>query len=461
MGAYRRRWVLALAVTATLLLAPVLGAVPLGVDAISATDWTRGSAEAGATPGDTAAPATLGPPNWPAEPLAPEDVPGRHDVRNTSEYPHSTVGHLGATGTLISEYHVLTAAHVVTHENGTPLDLEELTFTPGLRAPSDGPIEAPFGRAEVVDVHLHPEWDGGPPDDDLAVLVLDRPVGAVAGSMTLPDGELPDRDARDLQQAGYVNNVTGNRQVSSTPVPQPSRVGADDGYHYYCGPLSHGDSGSPVWTDVDGTPTIVSVNSAFDSSSDCDDPAVGVRMDEQRTERVHDWLDQNERPEAKADLVVAPETGGIPWVDGRDTVPPGPIEVANATLPFGTTVYNNGPAPVDSSARSDGAGSATVEFLGVAESPATANGSQSDATVATLCTDDVSIGAYDSVAANCVADGLPEELASAASVDVYAVVDPDERVEEYERSPVSGWDGPQKLGTVATNETSSSSQTAD
>lgn len=469
MASFRGRLGIAVLVTLALLAVPAFGVGALTADETSDADRMGATGGAADATGSAASPGTLGPPNWPAAPLDPVDVPGRHEVENTSEYPHSTVGHLGASGALVSDYHVLTAAHVVTHDNGTPMDRDELTFTPGLRVVPEGPTDAPFGRAEIEEIHVHPDWDGSPPDDDLALLVLDRPVGEIAGSMALPESAVTDLHSRELEQAGYVNNVTGNRQISSTPVPQSSAVGSDDGYHYYCGPLSHGDSGSPIWTDVDGTPTIVSVNSAFDGSADCDDSAVGVRMDPRRTERVRNWMAQTERPAAKADLAIASEAHGIPWVDGKDVLPPGPVNDTDASLPFQTTVYNNGPAAVGASAdgaaaSSGAAGSpgssdaegATVEFLGVSERPAGANGSETDTVVETLCTDEVAVGAYDAAPATCVADGLPEGLADAESVDVYVRLDAHDRVAEYERSPVAGWKGPRRIGSLSVNASAAS-----
>lgn len=302
MRRYRRRWLLAIGVATLVLAGPILAG---GLSRFVGADWrsqdstTRSSGVAGDPTGEAE---TLGPPDWPSEPLDPSAVPGRDDVPDTTAYPYATVGTVrSATGVLVSEYHVLTAAHVVTDDEGVPDDTDSMTFTPGFRDAPGEPAEAPFGRANVTDLYVHPEWDGNPPEDDLALLELDRPIGAAAGSMALPDRALRDVHSRGLQQAGYVHNVTGRRLIASTPAPRPTARGTDDGYHYYCGPLSNGDSGSPIWTDVDGVATIVSVNSAFDSSKHCDDAAVGVRLDEQRLDLIRKWMGRDDRSERDTD----------------------------------------------------------------------------------------------------------------------------------------------------------------
>lgn len=309
MGSYRHRWIVAAGVVVALLALPVLGA---GLAEVGIGEWHDGGSateSAGMAAGSSESAETLGPPNWPSEPLDPSAVPGRYDVSNATEYPYATVGTVGsATGVMVSEYHVLTAAHVVTDADGDPYDTGSMTFTPGYRHAPDEPAEAPFGRANVTEMYVHPEWNGDPPVNDLALLVLDRPIGADAGSMALPDRAPRNVHSRNLHQAGYVHNVSGTRQIGSTPTPQPSSVGTDDGYHYYCGPLSHGDSGSPIWTDVDGRATLVSINSAWDSSQDCEDAAVGVRLDEQRLDLIRNWMRRDDPPESNPDTAV--ESGG-------------------------------------------------------------------------------------------------------------------------------------------------------
>lgn len=476
MGPARPEWrsLLVGTIVVLLSLAVVVGA--LGADAGGV-----GGADRGATAADGDAPAaTLGPPDWPREPLDPEAIPGRHDVEDTTEYPYATIGHVGASGVLVSDYHVLTAAHVVSHDDGTPKAPENLTFTPGLRVTPDGPVEAPFGRANVEAVYVHPAWEGEAPEHDLALLVLDRPVGAVAGLMALPEEGVTDAHQRDLQQAGYVNNVTGARQLTAEPVPQQAaaereaRGDPDDGYHYYCAPVSRGDSGSPVWTEVDGTPTVVSVNAAFDAPSECDDAAVGVLLNDSRLDLVRDWMAQSERPATGADLVVASNASGATWVQGDDRVP-GVVEptggdptgdeagdgtagehTADRQPTFGTTIYNNGPATVGTTAdRNRVDDRATVRFLGVGTTEADGDGTEhddgGDARVVTeLCSTRTVVGPYEAVDVECERDGLPAPLRDASTIDVYATVSAG-HVATYERTPAPLSSGPQFVGTAVVN----------
>lgn len=453
MAAFRRSWLGLLAVAALVAgtalgvgLAPTDAAAP-GTDApaFERTDLERGGSVAY---GEASNGSTLGPPDWPAEPLDPGDVPGRAEVVNASAYPNSAIGHVGASGVLVSDYHVLTAAHVVTDDEGRPIDADRLTFTPGLRAVPGDRASVPFGRADVESIHVHPDWAGDPPEQDLALLVLDRPVGTVAGSMAL-DPDAAERPSEHvLRQAGYPENVSGARMVASRPDARPERTAANPGYQHYCAPVSTGDSGSPIWTYVDGTPTVLSVNADWDGGASCADGAVGVRMDADRVATVERWMARDDRPAAKADLVVASEAAGPHWIDASDLLPNEPV-ARNGSFAVGATLYNNGPTTIGNPSVDDGGGPVSVAFTARATRRANgSDGSQVTATTELLCTANVSVGAYGTADAACAVDDLPGSLQDAAQLTIHATVDPGDDVAEYETSPLRASDGPQYVGHV-------------
>lgn len=435
---------------AALLLVVLLVTGPVGGAAVETpfAGLAGSSGDIGTATADGGQTETLGPPDWPSAPLAPEDVPGRWVVENTSEHPASAVGHLGASGVVVSEYHVLTAAHVVTDDQGNVEDVDEIVFTPGLRAPPDGSAAVPYGRAGVTEVHVHPEWDGDPPEQDLALLTLDRPVGVHTGTMALDPVAVESVEDHDLRQAGYVDNVTGYRQIASSPRLQAGRTRTNPGYLHYCAPLSNGDSGSPVWTEVDGAPTVLAINTDWDVPRVCEDAAVGVAMDRDRVRRVAAWTQRDPRPPAKADLAVASEHAGPFWVEAADALPEEPVDANASGVTVGTRVYNNGPLSVGDGPAPRTERRATVSFTATVRRPVDGE----TVTVAagrSLCEAEVAVGAYANATATCEVDELPDDVRPGDELVVRAHVDPADAVPEYASSPVDGTDGPQPVGVVA------------
>lgn len=177
-------------------------------------------------------------------------------VEDTTLLPFSAIGQFAlsfdgelasASGVLISDTHVLTVASAfVDTAAGAPP--EEIIFTPGLAG--DG---APFGSAFGVDVWTPPQFQAFAEDFhyDFAVVELDRPLGAEAGSLPFASTDGLDLEGATLSAAGF-SDVTGPQMIAGTAAVQQT-----DGNLVltYLDALP-GSSGSPVFVEGDESQTL-------------------------------------------------------------------------------------------------------------------------------------------------------------------------------------------------------------
>ena len=132
-----------------------------------------------------------------------EVIIGKNDlvkVKNTLQYPYSTSAYVESefrgvkngkdvtyrgSANFIKDNVLITAAHnIYKHEFGK--DVEELYVTPA-RTPNS----VPFGRIKVKEARYLKEFRNTAPDElttyDLAVLILEEPIGAQLGTLGLPN----------------------------------------------------------------------------------------------------------------------------------------------------------------------------------------------------------------------------------------------------------------------------------
>ena len=132
-----------------------------------------------------------------------EAIIGNNDlvkVKNTLQYPYSTSAYVESefrgvengkdvtyrgSANFIKDNVLITAAHnIYKHEFGK--DAEELYVTPA-RTPNS----VPFGRIKVKEARYLKEFRNTDPDElttyDLAVLILEEPIGAQLGTLGLPN----------------------------------------------------------------------------------------------------------------------------------------------------------------------------------------------------------------------------------------------------------------------------------
>lgn len=130
-----------------------------------------------------------------------EVIIGRNDlvkVKNTLQYPYSTSAYVEATfkntdsveisrgsASFIKDNVLLTAAHVV-YDRESKTEATEVKIMPAATPDSN-----PFGEIKVKEVRYLKEFRNTDPDEpttyDLAVLILEEPIGAQLGTLGLPN----------------------------------------------------------------------------------------------------------------------------------------------------------------------------------------------------------------------------------------------------------------------------------
>jgi len=205
--------------------------------------WLRalGRSEAGAE----AAPGEVGRRN----------VFGRDDRQPvySSKMPYSAVGFLnnGCTGTLVSQWHVLTAGHCLVSSNGVPATY----FTPNAGVDS---------RSYRIARHrtwsmFRPSPNGGSNDTDLAILELEAAAGDIHGWFGLrrtSEGSIS--PGTSFHQIGYSGDVWSSSRRATAVQNCRVREVSGNSFLHDCD-TKRGDSGSPLYKMESGHPILYAV----------------------------------------------------------------------------------------------------------------------------------------------------------------------------------------------------------
>ena len=245
-----------------------------GVYGCEPSQGTQDSGEPSATSTATTTSTPCGPTPVILDGTPTDGDPAVVAINNLAAAPCERAGIPTCTGSLIGPDLVLTAAHCITDLSGSALGvLTGATAEYGQGAVGEGLEGILFAVSEVIS---HPDYDPLTLDFDVGLLRLSTPIDApMVPLATTLDATLLDMPARVVGYGG-----------SNTPPPFHKQEGivlvSELDAHkltYTPGPslTCSGDSGGPVFMDVEGVETLVAVTSSGDP--DCADHGTAIRID--------------------------------------------------------------------------------------------------------------------------------------------------------------------------------------
>ncbi|MFW9971656.1 MAG: zinc-ribbon domain-containing protein [Candidatus Odinarchaeota archaeon] len=218
-------------------------------------------------------------------------------ITTTSIYPWSSICKIEVTaaddtqwvgsGAIINAFHVLTCGHLVyLHDNGGWAS--QIKVIPGMR----GNYE-PFGYAYATYMRTYQQWIQTEDENhDWALITLDRTIGDQTGWMgRMTKDPLDPIYTGTLHIAGYpVDLESGRYMYYSTDVGED----ADMYNHWYWMDTYAGNSGSPVWVEVNGSNYILTVHAyeyEFGAYAN-----FGTRLNQNKFDQLYTWLAQDTLP---------------------------------------------------------------------------------------------------------------------------------------------------------------------
>ena len=215
----------------------------------------------------------------------------RTKIMSTSSFPWSSICKLYITaadetrwigsGAMIDSYHVLTAGHMVyQQENGGWVSQVEVI--PGMRENSE-----PFGNAYATNMRTYSGWIQNEMEEhDWALLTLDRTIGNKTGWMGRMTADSSDPIyLGTLHTAGYPGDLDLGENMYYV---SDEGEDVDEYNHWYWMDSAGGQSGSPVWVEINGSGYILSVH-AYEYMGGAD-ANFGTRLNQDKFDQLNAWL---------------------------------------------------------------------------------------------------------------------------------------------------------------------------
>ena len=187
---------------------------------------------------------------------------------DTTRYPFTAIGYInfkdgedtyGCTGSMVSSNVVLTNGHCV-FDQGKNKFYTDFKFSPGYQT-SPGPL----GEIAVKKVYVSTSYQKRKTDIDYGFLILDKHVGNQTGWLGVRTMEFSWYRTNRFYVAGYGSNFgllsalisTQAVNTQACQISRPTLLGRALVHNCDTGP---GNSGSPLFTYVNGIPYIVGVH---------------------------------------------------------------------------------------------------------------------------------------------------------------------------------------------------------
>jgi V8-like Glu-specific endopeptidase len=234
-------------------------------------------------------------------------------IDDTTAYPWCTIGLIlsevetaegtaiyAGTGTLIGTKTVLTCAHNIVDDDEEWVD--NVTFIPGKNRDNE-----PYGRIRAVKLCVPENYWQNQEDYDIAMMILETPIGDTTGYMTVKvePREFFQADVK-LNTAGYPGDLDGCQSLYRA-------------YGYATGMLldliqhdmdsSYGQSGSPVWT-YDASNEVRELVAVHVIGGT--DYNIAVRVSDELFDWINDYLKENDTISYTVPADPTPDTVAAP-----------------------------------------------------------------------------------------------------------------------------------------------------